>query len=161
MDSLSELLDLPASYGGAGLQSMVSADDEEFLGTFVGITAALITFCRSTELPVYIKIAEALEGMENVGVETRCATVAGVKEAYERTEWLREPLSEEESCTTTEMVKGSKTVEAPGAYDHERPDPVPEPVTLPEPKLLGAYITAPCKHECNIFKQIRHAKQAH
>ena len=34
--NLSELLDLPASYGGDGLQSLVSAVDEEFLGSFCG-----------------------------------------------------------------------------------------------------------------------------
>ena len=39
----------------------------------------------------------------------------GLKEAYERTEWLSEPLSEEESSTATELVKGSRVVEAPSA----------------------------------------------
>jgi len=53
-------------------------------------------------------------------------------------------------------------VEVPGAYDPDiRPDPTPEPITLPEPRLLNDYITAPCKHECGIYKQIRHAMQAH
>ena len=35
--------------------------DEEYLGSFAGIAAALIFFCKKNELPVYIKIAEALE----------------------------------------------------------------------------------------------------
>ena len=52
-------------------------------------------------------------------------------------------------------------MEVPGAYYPERPDPAPEPVTLPEPRLLSDYTIAPCKHECGIFKQIRHAKHAH
>jgi hypothetical protein len=51
-------------------------------------------------------------------------------------------------------------VEVPGAYDPERPDPAPEPINLPEPRHLSDYTTAPCKHECGIYKQIRHAKQA-
>jgi len=76
-------------------------------------------------------------------VESECATVKGVKEAFERMEWLREPLSEEESKTDTELTKGSRVMETPGAYDPERPDSVPEPVTLPEPKTLGDYATAP------------------
>jgi hypothetical protein len=59
MRSLSVLLDLPASYGGAGLQSLELATYEEFMGSFAGIDAALITFCRNTELPAYIRIAEA------------------------------------------------------------------------------------------------------
>ncbi len=42
-----------------------------------------------------------------------------------------------------------------------KPDPVPEPLTPPEPRLLSDYTTAPYKHECGIYKQIRHAKQAH
>ncbi len=79
---LMELLDLPASYGGAGLQSLVSAADEEFLGSFAGIATALTSLCKSTELPVYIRIAEALKGTEGGVVDTGCATVKGVKEAY-------------------------------------------------------------------------------
>ncbi len=46
--NLSVQVDLPASYGGAGLQSLELASDEEFLGSFAGIAAALITFCRNT-----------------------------------------------------------------------------------------------------------------
>ena len=60
---LSELLDLPASYGGAGLQSMDLAADEEFMGSFAGIAAAFISLCKNTELSPYIRIAEALEGI--------------------------------------------------------------------------------------------------
>jgi hypothetical protein len=87
--------------------------------------------------------------------------VKEVKEAFERTAWLREPLSEEEANTATELMKGSRLVETPGSYDPERPEPIPEPVTLPEPRTLGDLVSAPCKHECSILKQIRHAKQAH
>ena len=58
---LSELLDLPASCGGAELQSLEASAGEEYLGSFAGIAATLVSFCSNTELPVYIKIAEALE----------------------------------------------------------------------------------------------------
>jgi len=51
-------------------------------------------------------------------------------------------------------------VEVPGFYNLEKLDPAPEPITLPEPRLISDYITAPCKHECSVMKQIRHAKQA-
>jgi hypothetical protein len=61
-EGLSELLDLSASYGGAGLQSLALAADEEFLGSFAGIASALIYFCRNTDLTAYIRIVEALEG---------------------------------------------------------------------------------------------------
>jgi len=161
--NLSELLDFPPSYGGGrgGLQSLVVAADEEYMGSFVGIAAALISLCRNTELPVYIRIAEALEETEDMDAATGCATIKGMKEAYKRMGWLRYPLSEDESKTATELVKGSRPVEMPGAYDPERPDPALEPITLPEPRLLSDYTTAPCKHDCGIYKQIRHAKQAH
>ena len=85
-----------------------------------------------------------------------------MKEIVERTAWLREPLSEEESNTATELImKGSRVVETHGAYDPERSDAIPDPVTLPEPRTPGDFVTAPYKHECSILKQIRHAKQAH
>jgi hypothetical protein len=64
-DHLSNLLDLPASYGGAGLHSLEACADEELLGSFAGIAASLITFCRTTKLPVYSNIAEALETLED------------------------------------------------------------------------------------------------
>jgi hypothetical protein len=54
---LSDLLDLPPSYGGAGLQSLEDSADEEFMGSFAAIAVALISFCNKTELPVYIRIA--------------------------------------------------------------------------------------------------------
>ena len=68
--NLSELLDLPASYGGAGLQSLVASADEEFLGSFAGIATALISFCRKTELPFYIMFAKALERTKDPDVCT-------------------------------------------------------------------------------------------
>ncbi len=39
---LSDLLDLPPSYGGAGLQSLEDSANEEFLGSFAAIAASLI-----------------------------------------------------------------------------------------------------------------------
>ncbi len=84
-----------------------------------------------------------------------------MKDAFARMEGMREPFSEEESNIATALMKGSKVVESPGSYDPERPDSVPEPITLPEPKTLGDYVTPRFKHECGIVKHIRHAKQAH
>ena len=52
-------------------------------------------------------------------------------------------------------------VETPGSYDPEKSDSIPKPGTLPEPRTLGDFVTAPCKHEFSIRKQIRHVKQAH
>jgi len=58
-----DLLDLPPAYGGIGLRSLERAADEDLMGSFAGISASLIAFCRKTELPVYIAIADALESM--------------------------------------------------------------------------------------------------
>ena len=51
--------------GGLGLQSLERSSNEELLGSFAGIFASLISFCMSTELLVYIAIAEAIEGMDD------------------------------------------------------------------------------------------------
>jgi hypothetical protein len=161
--SILKLTDLPASYGGAGLHSFELSADEEFLGSFAGIATALISFCRNTELDVYIKIAEALERMDEPDLDggLECATIECVKGAYARMGELGEPLSEAEIQTATELVRGSRVVEVPRAYNPEIPDPILELMTLPEPRLLSDYSSAPCKHKCNIIKQLRHAKQAH
>ena len=73
-------------------------------------------------------------------------------------EALREPLSEEETAGGTALIRGTRTVEVPGRFDPEKQDPVPEPITLPKPRLVSDFITAPCRHECSIIKQVRHAK---
>jgi len=114
-----------------------------------------------TKLPVYIRIAEAVEMLEDPIVGQCCMSTEGMKDASERMDILREPLTDAETDSATELVRGSKFVEVPGDYNPEKPYPIPEPITLFEPRTLSDYITAPCKHECNIFKQIRHAKQAH
>ena len=157
---LSDLLDLPAPYGGAGLQSLEASTDEEFLGSFAGIIASLISLCKKTELPVYIRIAEALETLEDPDARPRCSLVEGVREVNDKMDAMRTPLSDAETALATELVKGSRLVEVPGSYSPEKPDPTPKPITLPEPRPMSDYITAPCKHKCSVMKQIRHAKQA-
>jgi hypothetical protein len=158
---LSDLLDLPPSYGGAGLQSLEDSADEEFVGSFAAIAASLIAFCRKTEVQVYISIAEALEELDSPDCEGLCPTLRGVHAAMERTEHLREPLTAEEAAGATDLVKGTRIVEVPGRFDQDKPDPAPEPITLPEPRLVSDFVTATCRHECSILKQVRHAKKAH
>ena len=41
---------------------------------------------------------------------TTVGPVKGVKDAFERTAWLREPLSEDETNTATELMRGSRLV---------------------------------------------------
>ena len=93
-DSLTDWLDLPPSYGGSGLHSLSRSADEELLGSFAGIAASLIAFCRKTELPVYISIAQALEALDDATVlleeetppspEHPCATLEAIKAAAVR-----------------------------------------------------------------------------
>jgi len=45
---LASLIDLPPTFGGIGLQFLERSSDEELLGSFAGISASLISLCRST-----------------------------------------------------------------------------------------------------------------
>jgi hypothetical protein len=75
-------MDLPPTFGGAGTHSLSNSADEEFLGFFAAIASALISFCRKTNLPVNIRIAEAMEEPDAPYLAVSlCATVAKVKEA--------------------------------------------------------------------------------
>ena len=60
---LAESLDLPPHFGGVGLQSLIRAADEELLGSWVIVTADLITLCRSNGLSTYSHIVDALDSM--------------------------------------------------------------------------------------------------
>ena len=55
----------------------------------------------------------------------------------------------------TDLIRETRTMEVPGRFDPEKLDPVPEPITLPKPRLVSDFVTAPC-----IIKQVRHAKKA-
>jgi hypothetical protein len=61
-------LDFTPSYGGAGLNYLCRSAHEELLGSFAAIAASLVSFCRKTELPVYLGIADAMEAMGDVAV---------------------------------------------------------------------------------------------
>jgi len=103
-EQLTDLMYLPASYGGGRLQSFDLSAGVEFLGSFAGIAAFLISFCRKTELHIYIRIAEAQETLDdNVG-SSRCNTVEGIKEVNDRISTLREPLFAEEVTVATQLV---------------------------------------------------------
>jgi hypothetical protein len=53
---------------------MEASAGEEYLGSFAGIAAALISFCKKTELQVYIRIAEALETLGDPDTSPCCPT---------------------------------------------------------------------------------------
>jgi hypothetical protein len=101
-DMLTDWMDLPSSYGGSGLNSLTHSADEGLLGPFARIAAALVAFCRKTELPVYIGIARALEalgeGMEVLeeeippSTEHPCATLEAINVAAARATIALSPL---------------------------------------------------------------------
>ncbi len=92
-DQLAAQLDLPAAYGGAGLQSLESFVDEEFLGSFAAITTSLIAFCKNVELLVYTRIAQTLEALEETEGSQSCTTTKGIVEVYDTYAIRRVPLS--------------------------------------------------------------------
>jgi len=71
-----------------------------------------------------------------------------VKVVYERMAELREPLSEEESKTTTNLVRGGRLVELPGAYDPEKPDYLllshTAPIKMLPPKMHSTRLGRSC-----------------
>jgi hypothetical protein len=60
---LAASLDLPSQFGGVGLQSLIRVADEQLLEPWASITADLVAFCRSKQVSVYIKMADALDSM--------------------------------------------------------------------------------------------------
>jgi hypothetical protein len=165
-DQLAGLADLPPAFGGIGLQSLERSADEEFLGSFAGISASLISFCRSTGLPVYFAIAEALEDMggavELLSGDDASPTplpILQVREVASRT-FASLPPSESAFTLATQLVKGHSVVEIPGRWSMEGVHNPPEQISFPDPRSLSDYTLAPCKHECSLLKQARHVRQA-
>ena len=63
---------------------------------------------------MYISTAEALEMLEESATRQCCPSMGGVKDASERMDAMREPMSEAETEVATELVRGRKFVEVPG-----------------------------------------------
>ncbi len=76
-DQLASQLDVPAASEGAGLHTLESSADEEFLGFFAAISAALIAFCRNADLQVYTRIARIVEALDNIRGSQSCPTTQG------------------------------------------------------------------------------------
>ena len=86
------------------------------MGSFAGIAASLIALCRKTELPIYIRIAEDVERLEETDAGQCCRSMEGIQKASERMGAMREPLSVAETEAATELVRRSRFVEVPGDY---------------------------------------------
>ena len=164
-EQLAAWLDLPPSYGGCNLNSLYRSAYEEFLGSFATIAASLIAFYRKTELPIYIAMADALESMGDDGdtsdetVDNPCEVLEDVKSAAERASSALSQTSDEELALASHLIRGHSVVEVPGKWNRLG-DLAPDAIVLPESRTLSDFITAPCKHEVGLIKQIRQAKHA-
>jgi hypothetical protein len=165
-DQLARSIDLPPTFGGIGLQSQERSADEELLGSFAGISASLISFCRSTELPVYITIAKALEGMDDAAEllssgeqdPVPLSIILQVREVAAKT-MAPSPHLDDAFTLATQLVRGHAVAEIPGQWSRNGDNP-PDPISLPKPRPLSDYPLTPCKHECILIKQTRHVRQA-
>jgi len=82
-------------------------------------------------------------------------------EVNERSAAVREPLSKDKILVVKRLVRDQRLFEVPGRSSLKMLHPTPEVVTLSEPRPpLEEYIIDPGKHECNIIKQVRQAKEA-
>jgi hypothetical protein len=135
-DHLFGPLDLPATCGCAGLQSLESSADEEFLGFFAWITTALISFCKETGLSVYIWIAEALGISNDPKGSLDYLPISGVREMKDMTVAMKDRLSKAETTVATPLVRGLITVKVPGRCSSLL-DLSPEAMTLQKPHSFG------------------------
>jgi hypothetical protein len=115
-EQLAAWLDLPPSYGGCNFKSLYRSANEEFLGSFAAIAAFLIAFCRKTELPIYIDMADALESMGNEGdmsdetADNPCEVLDVVKFAVERASSALSQTSDEELALASQLIRGHSVV---------------------------------------------------
>jgi hypothetical protein len=169
MDILTDWLDLPPSYGGASLNSLFRSADEELLGSFADIAASLISFCRKTELLVYIGIAEAVESMGDVAKlleevvppspECPCESLEAIRAISVRVAERSSLPTERELTLATQLIRGHSIVEVPGKWNRLG-DAASAPIVLPETRTLLDFVTAPCKQEVSLMRRTRQARQA-
>jgi hypothetical protein len=92
---------------------------EELLGFFAGISASLIALCR--ELPVYIAIAEALEGMDDAAKLLSSGeedpTPPSILQVGEVA--ARPPPYDVAFALASQLVNGHAVVEVPGLWSWE------------------------------------------
>jgi hypothetical protein len=114
VNMLSDWLDLPNSYGGADMKSLSRSADEEFLGSFATIASSLISFCRKTDLPIFIRIGEAVEALADT-VDTgedalqpnnlAPTMLTAIRNVAERAEFALSLLSMDELNSASQFVK--------------------------------------------------------
>jgi len=158
-------LDLSPQFGGVGLQSLIRAADKELLSSRASITSGLITSFRSKDIPVYSRLADALDSMvdthDTVPDETTIPTIESMLAASTRAHAFLDTIPQVEIDFTTSLIMGERTMEIRGRYSPLEQPSRPDPIVLPDLRTLVDYVDAPCKHACAILKQSRHARQNH
>ena len=124
MELLTETLDLPPQLGGAGLQSLVLSDDEEFLGFWAAISAPLSEFFRSTGEPIYEDLADVLDSMADnqdpsdpTAATTEIPAIVDVRSVSNRAHSSLVDISDAELDLATALSCGHRTVEVAGRYE--------------------------------------------
>jgi hypothetical protein len=140
LDGLTDWLHLPPSYGGSGLNSLSRSADEELLGSFAGIAASPISFCRKTDLPLYIRIAQELESLGDgasllseetpPSTEHPCASLKAIRAAPVRSSTSLSPPSVDELSLATHLARGHSIIEVPGEWSRLG-DTAPDLIVLP------------------------------
>ena len=73
-----------------------------------------------------------------------------------------EIIPKEEIDFSTSLIMGERTIEIPDFYTPLEVPTRPETIVLPERRTPADNAsTAPCKHDCAIFKESQHLRQAH
>ena len=82
-----------------------------------------------------------------------------VREVAERTLPHVADLPTEVTALATNLIRGHRVVETPGQRE-KGPSLPPDSIILLPPRSLEDYVSAPCKHECNLIREARHARKA-
>ena len=153
MELLSELLELPSFWGGAGFPSLERSADGEFIGPFATITASLVALCRKTKLQVYLRVVDALEDMGCSEEYSRALVSNAVLQVIgvgARVTALVGELSTEDILIAAHLVKVERVVEVP-RKSKSKGDPNLEQLVFLETRELSDYTTTPRRHERGII----------
>ena len=146
------------------MQSLIKAADEELLGSGASVTTTLISFLRSKGLPIYDKLANALDAMADEDEDSSShviPAVSSLKTISAGAKCYLSDITQTELDFATSLALGERIVEIPGRFTSLEPAAKPDPVKLRELRTPADYATAACKHECAALEQTRHVRQAH
>jgi len=131
---LSSSLDLPPQVGGIGMQSLIKATNEELLGSWASVTPNLVSFLRSKGLPIYDKLANALDAMADEDEDPSSHVIPAVSSLPEVSAIAQCYISDiavAELDFVASLILGERIVEIRGRFTSLEPSTKPDPVKLP------------------------------